>query len=120
MICLGSNADPERHMAEAHRRIAALYPAVRFSPTLQSPAVGIDAAPFRNALARFGTADGYEETARKLKGIEAAMGATKTDKRRGIVAIDLDILLFDGARHHENDWSRPYIERLLREFHTFL
>ena len=40
---------------------------------------------------------------------------TPTERKQGIVRIDIDILLADGQRHHEDDWERPYVKNLLAQ-----
>ena len=49
----------------------------------------------------------------QLKAIEQQMGRTIEDRQQGIVRIDLDILEYDGTRHHLADWERHYVKLLL-------
>ena len=51
-----------------------------------------------------------------LKEIEKRLGRTKNED--GIVAIDLDLMLYDDERHHLRDWERHYIKDLLGELST--
>ena len=49
----------------------------------------------------------------ELKRIEQEMGRTDSDRKEGIVRIDLDLMEYDGERHHIKDWERSYIKMLL-------
>ena len=41
------------------------------------------------------------------------MGRSTEDRQQGIVRLDLDILEYDGVRHHLADWDRHYVKLLL-------
>ena len=49
----------------------------------------------------------------RLKQLEMDMGRTKDQRDMGRVAIDLDVLLYNGTRLHSNDWERSYIKELM-------
>ena len=48
-----------------------------------------------------------------LKETEKRIGRIKNED--GIVVIDLDLLEYDGQRHHLRDWSRDYVMKLIEE-----
>ena len=50
-----------------------------------------------------------------LKDIEAQMGSVSEERKKGIVKIDIDLLQFDGTKRKADDWSRDYIQLLLKE-----
>jgi len=33
----------------------------------------------------------------------------------GVVRMDVDLLLYNGERYHEEDWNRSYIQTLMKE-----
>jgi 2-amino-4-hydroxy-6-hydroxymethyldihydropteridine diphosphokinase len=64
-------------------------------------------------LVRGKTELGYDLLTRKLKDIELLLGRTPEERAQGLVRIDLDVLEYDGIRHHLRDWERPYVQDLL-------
>lgn len=58
---------------------------------------------------------GLSRLRQMLKDMERTIGSTPTERKQGIVRIDIDILLADGQRHHEDDWERPYVKNLLAQ-----
>lgn len=50
-----------------------------------------------------------------LKDMERSLGSLPAEREKGLVRIDIDILLADGKRHHEADWERDYVKSLLSE-----
>lgn len=69
---------------------------------------------FLNCLVSIVTDHSYEELNARLKEIEGQAGATREDKRKGIVTLDLDILSYNDKRYHEADWNREYIQTLMQ------
>ena len=70
---------------------------------------------YLNQLAKGTTVLEEEELCRYLKDIERHCGRLAHDKSSGIVALDLDILEYDGERRHLRDWDRDYIRLLMAE-----
>ena len=68
---------------------------------------------YLNQLVEATTALTADELTQALKDIEQQMGRTQEDRRRGIVRIDLDLLLYGEQRYHLRDWERPYVKALL-------
>ena len=66
-------------------------------------------------MAQADTNLGYPALRQMLKDIERTIGSTPAERKQGIVRIDIDILLADGQRHHEDDWERPYVKNLLAQ-----
>lgn len=50
-----------------------------------------------------------------LKNMERLCGDTPQRRKCGIVAIDLDLLMYDGTKFHIPDWDRWYIKQLTDE-----
>ena len=75
----------------------------------------LEASPtmYLNQLVEATTALTADELTQALKDIEQQMGRTQEDRRRGIVRIDLDLLLYGEQRYHLRDWERPYVKALL-------
>ena len=93
----------------------AVFPQLQFSRSLFTPAIGIVSPPFTNCLAEGYCCMQLEEVLVALKNIEAEMGSVSEDRKKGIVKIDIDLLQFDATKRKADDWSRDYIQLLLKE-----
>ena len=113
-MALGSNTEADKHMGIVQERLCALFAGIRFTETLCTEPVGLPHSPcFLNVLAVFYTALPYRQVTETVKALEQVLGATKDEKRRGVVRMDIDVLLFGTDKHHTADWSRPYLQTLL-------
>jgi len=115
LLALGSNVAAELHIEQAKARLSAVFPQLRFSRSLITPAIGIVSPPFINCLAEGYCSVQLEEVLVALKNIEAEMGSVSEDRKKGIVKIDIDLLQFDGTKRKADDWGRDYIQLLLKE-----
>lgn len=70
---------------------------------------------FANQLIEGTTHLTIEEFIAAIKQAETECGRNEEERRKKIVKIDIDILLYDNIRMHEEDWNRPYIKTLLNE-----
>ncbi len=108
LIALGSNHQQAAHIRWASQRLSTLLSDVRFSPTLWTQDIHGAGIYYMNRLAAGTTTLPLDKLEHTLKAIEAETGRTRQH-----VTIDLDVMQYDGVRHHLNDWPRPYIQRLL-------
>ena len=115
LLALGSNVAAELHIEQAKTRLSAVFPQLRFSRSLITPAIGIVSPPFINCLAEGYCRVPLEEVIVALKDIEAQMGSVSEERKKGIVKIDIDLLQFDNTKRKADDWSRDYIQLLLNE-----
>ena len=115
LLALGSNVAAELHIEQAKARLSAVFPQLRFSRSLITPAIGIVSPPFINCLAEGYCSVPLEGVLVTLKDIEAQMGSVSEERKKGIVKIDIDLLQFDGTKRKSDDWSRDYIQLLLKE-----
>ena len=115
LLALGSNVAAELHIEQAKARLSAVFPQLRFSRSLITPAIGIVSPPFINCLAEGYCSAPLEEVIVALKDIEAQMGSVSEERKKGIVKIDIDLLQFDDMKRKADDWSRDYIQLLLNE-----
>lgn len=120
IVSVGSNADEERMVAEAARRLSLLLEGALCSPRLRTQPVGKPleaeewpAPTFLNMVVAGGTRLPADELERWLKDTERALGRREDEKRRGKVSIDLDLLAYDQRRFHPGDWQRQHVRRLL-------
>ena len=115
LLALGSNVAAELHIEQAKARLSAVFPQLRFSRSLITPAIGIVSPPFMNCLAEGYCSAPLEEVIVALKDIEAQMGSVSEERKKGIVKIDIDLLQFDNTKRKADDWGREYIQLLLNE-----
>ncbi|MBP5769990.1 MAG: 2-amino-4-hydroxy-6-hydroxymethyldihydropteridine diphosphokinase [Bacteroidaceae bacterium] len=88
----------------------------RYSRPLQTRPIDFpNPATFTNQLVVFETPTPREQVETLLKDIERLAGRTTTDKGRGIVRLDLDLLMADGEVIRPKDWQRPYIRQAFEE-----
>jgi len=115
LLALGSNVAAELHIEQAKARLSVVFPQLRFSRSLITPAIGIVSPPFMNCLAEGYCSVPLEGVLVTLKDIEAQMGSVSEERKKGIVKIDIDLLQFDDTKRKADDWGRDYIQLLLNE-----
>ena len=114
IISLASNKDQESHMAAAREQLVQLLTEANFTSAIWTePINSIRKEPYLNQLCQGTTALGEGLLCEVLKETEKRLGRTKNED--GIVAIDLDLLQYDGQRYHLRDWERNYVKDLLSE-----
>jgi len=94
-LSLGSNLEPERHLAEAAVALRARFGEVRFSPVYRTPAVGFEGPDFLNAAARIESDLDVHALNDWLHALEDAHGRQRGGERFSSRTLDIDIVLFD-------------------------
>ena len=115
IISFGSNFNRGENMRQARALIKALLNGCTFTRTLRTEAVDGGVGVFSNCMAAGNATDDLQTVIAKTKDIERQCGDTPEQRRHDSVAMDVDILLYDKKRLHEDDWNRPYIKKLLQE-----
>lgn len=114
IISLASNENQESTLERAREQLAQLLTEVHFTSAIWTePINSIRKEPYLNQLCKATTAFGEGLLCEVLKETEKRLG--RTNNEDGIVAIDLDLLQFDGKRHHLRDWERNYVKDLINE-----
>lgn len=113
IVSIGANFEPETHVKKAKEMLADAFPNICFSHELWTKPIGMRSDDFLNLLAVANTRMPLNEVEGVLKNIETTCGRKGQDKEKGIVKLDLDILLYDKMRLHEGDWQREYVKELL-------
>lgn len=110
-VGLGSNENTPSVILSAQAELKRIFPDIIFSRlTRTSPVDFVSPRLFYNCVAACTTARTLTEVRDLLKRIEAALGRKSEDKARGIVRIDLDLLLYDGEILKPTDWERTYVK----------
>jgi len=114
IISIASNEHQQTNLAAARQQLQQLLSTVRFTSERWTQPVGIlRKEPYLNQLCKGTTAFGLNLLNEVLKETERRLG--RTNNEEGIVAIDLDLLAYDGQRHHLRDWDRDYVKNLINE-----
>lgn len=115
IISLASNENQEANMAAARIQLQQLLTEAKFTSAIWTEPIGTigQSKKYLNQLCEGTTALGDGLLGEVLKHLERRLGRTHNED--GIVAIDLDLLEYDGTRHHLRDWDRKYIKDLINE-----
>lgn len=114
IISLASNENQEAQLEAARIQLTQLLTEVHFTRAIWTePINSIRKEPYLNQLCKGTTALGDGLLGEVLKETERRLGRKHNED--GIVALDLDLLEYDGTRHHLRDWDRSYVKELMSE-----
>lgn len=116
IISLASNENQESNLEKARVQLTQLMTDVHFTSAIWTDPYYIGhgrSNKYLNQLCKGTTAFGEGLLCEVLKETEKRIGRIHNED--GIVTIDLDLLEYDGQRHHLKDWSRDYVKNLLNE-----
>lgn len=117
IISLGSNENQEENLTKAREQLTQLMTEVHFTSAIWTEPINSSRKePYLNQLCNGTTAFSEGLLCEVLKETEKRIGRIKNED--GIVVIDLDLLEYDGQRHHLRDWSRDYVKRLIGEIES--
>ena len=117
IISLGSNENQEENLTKAREQLTQLMTEVHFTSAIWTEPINSSRKePYLNQLCKGTTAFSEGLLCEVLKETEKRIGRIKNED--GIVVIDLDLLEYDGQRHHMRDWSRDYVKRLIGEIES--
>lgn len=115
-LCIGSNYHRKENMALAQRRLAEVFPLIRFAKERETKPVSLhNRALFSNQVACFYTETDREAVAGILKRIEAEAGRKPEDKARERICLDIDLLSYGNCILKPEDLKRDYIVEGLSE-----
>lgn len=111
-ISIGSNT-PERgeKVEEALRRVSNMFDNFRASSVYETPCYRGQGAPYFNVVAEGDTTLKCDEMKNVLKELEDEAGRIHDEAHRNIVALDIDLVIFDGKVLREHDYGRTYFRR---------
>ncbi|HSN17909.1 MAG TPA: 2-amino-4-hydroxy-6-hydroxymethyldihydropteridine diphosphokinase [Gammaproteobacteria bacterium] len=93
-VALGSNVEPERHIAMAVQALRGRFGALTLSPIYRNQAIGFEGADFLNAVVGFDSALEVPELKAALDQIERDCGRQRGAARFAPRTLDLDLLLY--------------------------
>lgn len=110
VLSLGSNSpDKEQQMRNAVKQMKHLFNSVAISDFYEVPAFNGKDAPYLNAVMVVSTAMSINDVNSLLKRWEVKCGRTPESKQKGIVPIDLDIVMWNSEVIRPVDYSRSYV-----------
>ena len=115
VIALGSNTKQQINISKAQAMLENTFEDMEFGTAMWTDPIGIASDKFLNVIGIGYTNVNKERTLMALKNIEHKCGRRVAESRKGIIIIDIDLLLFDSERFHEDDWNRDYMKKLLQQ-----
>lgn len=113
IISMGSNENRAENMSRCRYLLTKDYPNAVFSDMISTKPFGDNyRSDFYNQLALITSDDNVLTVADKLKRIESEIGRQSDEKRRGIIKIDVDLLVVNDKIIKSADFERPYIHSL--------
>ncbi|NDV78058.1 2-amino-4-hydroxy-6-hydroxymethyldihydropteridine diphosphokinase [Dysgonomonas sp. 511] len=114
LLSIGTNIDREVNLALCHRLLDNVFEEIHYSETSVTTPYGDSYKDdFLNQLAIGYTSKDKEEITPLLKKLEKQMGRRPADKKRGIVKIDIDLVIWNNDVLRPNEIERTYIAELL-------
>jgi 2-amino-4-hydroxy-6-hydroxymethyldihydropteridine diphosphokinase len=116
ILGLGSNTEAETKMAFAREALVTLFPDIHFSSVIETQAIGTTIhSPFLNQVACLRTSLSASAIKKQLKDIEKQAGRQSDDKSRGIVKLDIDLIIHGQNVLKRDDLSRDFIKQGIEE-----
>lgn len=113
IACIGSNKFPLQHITYAREALMELWPSIFFESELSTPAEGMpESAPFINLVVHFNCEETIEEVRRKFKQIERDCGRCSAEKEKGIIRMDVDLLIYDDKILKPRQLRWPWLQHL--------
>jgi len=114
IISIGSNEDREENLSVCRTMLNEEFTGIFYSPaSLSTPYGEHYRNDFLNQLACIYTNRNRDEIVPILKEIEYMMGRKAEDKMKGIVRIDIDLVIWNNETLRPNEMNRSYIKDLL-------
>lgn len=109
VISIGSNSeDCQTQMELAIQCLKSAFSNVTASAAYETPALNGKDAPYLNAVAVGETEMTFEEATAFLKQWEKSCGRTPESKLKGVIPIDLDIVVWNNEIMREKDYSYSF------------
>lgn len=112
IVALGSNWLPSAHIQWATSRLLSLLSDFQCSRTIWTKDIHGRDVYYLNRLVA-GTINGNISASELIQRLKAIEAETHRDKQH--VTIDLDLMLYNSQRFHEQDWPQPYIQQIIND-----
>ncbi len=115
ILALGSNVQQKKHMEQANQLLSERLGNIVFSEMIWTEPIGLDSDKFLNEVVCAQTNLPVEEVLASLKKIEVFCGRSHEESQKGIIHMDIDLLMYGKERFHKKDWERAYLQKLLKQ-----
>ena len=116
LICLGSNFGYSERLKAARCALQRFFSDIRFGMEMETEAIGGKwLSPFCNQLAIFTSDLSAFDIRLILKRIEKENGRLPEDKEKGVVKLDIDLLMVDDEVLKPEDMERDFVKKGLEE-----
>lgn len=114
ILSIGSNTYAEKNIKKACLLLSEQFEKITFSNVCISKPYGlIYRREFHNIIAYFTSKLLPDEINKIAKNIEKQMGRMQSDKAKGRVIIDIDVICKDDEILRPEDYNREYVQKLL-------
>ncbi|WP_108823100.1 2-amino-4-hydroxy-6-hydroxymethyldihydropteridine diphosphokinase [Dysgonomonas sp. Marseille-P4361] len=114
LLSIGTNEDRDRNLDLCHQLLEKQFLFIAYSKTSMTVPYGNSyKSDFLNQLAFIYTDKEKDEVVSLLKSIEKEIGRSNGDKEKGIVKIDVDLIVWNEEVVKPTDISRSYVSDLL-------
>lgn len=114
LLSIGTNEDREANLDFCHNLLGELFEDIIYSATsITVPYGNSYKNDFLNQLAIIYTDKEKDDVSHLLKSLEKEMGRNEADKEKGIVKIDVDLVIWNDEVIRPTEISRTYITDLL-------
>lgn len=117
VIGIGSNLpDSEKIVLECCKKIREIVEDSEFSTCYETVPVSTIPQPnYHNCVGIITTPKAFDEIRAIFKSMEAVAGRTKSDKQRGVVILDIDIVKWNDEVVSPRDFLQDYVQIGLRQ-----
>lgn len=114
LICIGTNEDTTVNLEKCRQLLNRIFNDIHYSAmSVTAPYGAIYKNDFLNQLAIVYTKENKPFVADTLKKIEKEIGRNNADKEKGIIKIDVDLVIWNEEVLKPSEISRSYIADLL-------
>lgn len=106
-IGVGSNIEPELHVANALAALQRSLGPIAVSPLYRSAPVGFEGDPFINGVVRATSRAGLDALIEELKSLERHSGRNRRGGGMGSRELDLDLLLYGESILYRDELALP-------------
>lgn len=107
VLSIGSNIEREKHIRYALDALREKFAELRISPVYESSAVGFEGPDFFNLVVVIETQLSVAQLTDWIRGVEAAAGRVRGEKKFQSRNLDIDILLYGDVDLHAEGWDIP-------------
>ncbi len=116
VLMIGSNTDAKKNIEKAIDYLKQTFGIVCLSQQLQTKAENMsNKLPYINVAAKITSQSDEIELKQTLKSIERELGRTSEQKKRGVIAIDIDIISKNKEIIHQDYVGRKFVKILVDE-----